>query len=200
MAIKNFDDWAFSSGYTPLSDALYRNGNDDRFTTDYLHRQYNWYAQQQRVADTGANSNLMVDVEALKSDPATVTAALIRQQSAEYDSTFKPIEDQLLQMTTFKNPELLNKELSGAIGNNGTGGYINQTLDSVFSAQGRNSSRYGANMTAEQQDALANSNNLKRSTAVVDAATRIRQKLQERDQQIMMGMGNGISAATAAAQ
>lgn len=151
---------------------------------DYMRRQQEFAALQQSVAGAGGDASMLVNYDDFKDDPAKVTAELTRKQWEDYKARFRPVEDRLMYMTTYNNPELVNQEIASAIG---TGGYVHTALNNSASQQQRNFARYGLAPTRAQQTSLDRQNNLSRSTAVVDAANRIRQRITERNQLIATG-------------
>lgn len=129
-------------------------------------------------------TGLTVDYGAFKDDPAKIIGKLTRAQYDQYLQLFAPVEQQMYDKTTLRNPGLVNSEISKATG---AGGYVNRALDSAAGQQQRSFARYGLTPNAAQQQSIDRNQALTRSTATVDAANRIRQRLGERDEQIMIG-------------
>lgn len=137
------------------------------------------------TAPTAAlNSSGLVDTTLFQRDPSAATAALTRAQWADYQQRFQPVETQLMNMTTYSNPEIVGQELGRAIGEQG---YINKAFNTAQTQAVNNTARFGAALTPEQQAARNRQFTMSKSTAVVDAANRIRQKLIDRNQQIAVG-------------
>lgn len=132
----------------------------------------------------GGDPAMFVDYEKFKDDPADVTGQLLRNQYTDYMNRYRGAEDSLMAMTTYQNPELVNQEIQQAIG---SGGYVRKALNTAEGIQQRSAARFGAIQDADTQQAVARSNDLNRSMAVVDAANRIRQRLATRNQQIAVG-------------
>lgn len=117
-------------------------------------------------------------------DPSGITAALTRQQYQDYMDRFAPIENRLLGMMSYDKPETVNQEVQSAIGQ---GGYVQSALNRNQDQQRYAFNKLGVDQTAQGKQAMDINNNLNRSTAVVDAANRIRQKIADRNQMIAVG-------------
>ncbi|MBW4056821.1 MAG: hypothetical protein HIU83_15765 [Proteobacteria bacterium] len=127
-------------------------------------------------------------------DPASGTAAdrlgaIIKGQYNDKVARFDPIENALMQQTTYMNPNLAGREIGKAEAD--TMG----TYDNIAGSQAIQLGRYGMSMTADQQSSSDRLNALGRTGAVVDAANNIRLKLVERNQQIASGSATSIGAA-----
>jgi hypothetical protein len=119
-------------------------------------------------------------------------AYITRQQWDDYMSRFAPLEEKMIGMTTYANPEIVNQEVAkgtekaaSAIGNYGEMG--KQYL-----------SRFGAALDPRQEMQTQRMENLTTGSAVSDAAARIRQNLLDQNRQIAFGMstGGGINPST----
>jgi len=159
----------------------WNDGGETGFT-DYVRQQELFKTQQAGL--NPAKQGLMVNYADFKDDPAKITSELTRAQYDQYLQLFAPVEQQMYDKTTLRNPGLVNSEISKATG---AGGYINRALDSAAGQQQRSFARYGLTPNAAQQQSIDRNQALTRSTAAVDAANRIRQRLGERDEQIMIG-------------
>ena len=148
------------------------------------------------------SSSMLVDYQKFADDPAKVTGELTRKQWEDYQNRFVPIENRVMNMTSYNSPWLVTREINQAIGGKvmdlapggtGTGsatwdsGYVNRALDASRDSQERSFARYGIAPNAQQRQALDRQSALTQSTAVVDAANRIRQRISERNQSIAQG-------------
>lgn len=114
-------------------------------------------------------------------------AWITRAQYKDYQQRFVPMEDELLNMTTYNNPALVAGEL-------GKGRQaVNKAFDTARAQQDQHMSRYGAAISADQLRSRGRSANLGRSAAIVDAANRIRARLIDQNRDIALG-----AASTAA--
>lgn len=138
----------------------------------------------QQPPKTMVNADGTINYVDFTSDPSGITAALTRQQYQDYMSRFAPIENRLLGMMSYDNPEAVNMEVQSAIGQ---GGYVQSALNRNQGQQRYAFNKLGVDQTAQAKQAMDTSNNLNRSTAVVDAANRIRQKIADRNQMISVG-------------
>jgi hypothetical protein len=206
MARQTFEEFAASKGMTGMGGAWYdpskyvagysyensaENGGtqyvDESYGEDQtadLKGKYSWYNQQEDATALGGDASSIVDVEALKADPTNVLGALTRAQYLSEKAMFEPIEDRLRNMTTYESPEKTALSINDAIGSNG---YVNKALDNSYNQGQRQTSRYGMALNARQQESVDSNAAMKRSTSVVDAANRIRQRLVSRNEQIMLG-------------
>lgn len=171
----------------------------------------------------------LVDFEKYRSDPTAAMGQLLRNEQKVYEDLYIPVENQLMGMTTYANPNLTRQELMDAIGNGSVNrndsdystetqtrwtsggpighrreisydvttpnkGYVQGAMDRAYEGQQRNFQRFGMAPTERQQAAIDVNDSLKRSTAVVDAANRIRQKISAQNDQIMMGASTASQA------
>lgn len=107
--------------------------------------------------------------------------AINKAQWEHYKTKFVPIEDRLMNMTTYGNPALAKQEIYSAQADAGA------TYDNIAGASAVQLGRYGMTRTADQQASSDRLNALGRSGAVVDAANNIRLKLVERNQMVASG-------------
>ena len=122
-------------------------------------------------------------------DPNNGTAAsrlgsITKAQWADYQTRFVPIENQLMNMTTYNNKDLAGQEIGQARTD------TSKSYDNIAGSQAIQLGRYGMGMNADQQQSSDRLNALGKSGAVVDAANNIRLKLVERNQQIASGSAN----------
>ena len=120
-------------------------------------------------------------VTQFSSDPSTTVGQLTRSQWADYVSRFSPIENQLMGMTTYNSPGLVSSEIAKGVE------IADNASATATGMRAMNRSQYGLTPRAGQQALEARQDNLTRSTAVVDAANRIRQSLIDRNRAIASG-------------
>lgn len=171
-----------------------------------INSQYEWWNKEALPAQAqGADPKMLINYKSFEDDPSKVTAEITRQQWSDYQSRFVPFENQLLGMTSYNNPGIVNQEIGAAIGEGNpaqtyrtgrgaifqrpaTGrGYVHKALDNAESQQKYQFQRYGMAPTAQQQTAIQSQNSLNRSKTVVDAANRIRRNISDRNMQIASG-------------
>ena len=108
-------------------------------------------------------------------------ANVARAEWKDYLARFKPIENALMNQTTWENPALFDENISQAQS------AINTGMDTSAQSQSQLLQRYGIGQTADYKTANDRLNNLNRQAALVDAANRIRQSLVDRNYQIATG-------------
>lgn len=136
------------------------------------------------------NSSLLVDYEKLIDDPSKVTAAITRAQWDDYVARYVPVENRLMDMTTYNNPTLAATEVSDNVA--ATAG----AADLAGGSRTRNLARYGLSQSMQQQTAASRSDAINRSLSAADAANRTRQNLIDRNRLIAVG-GNPTAALAA---
>lgn len=107
--------------------------------------------------------------------------AITKAQWEDYQTRFVPIENQLMNMTTYNNPALAGQEIGKAQSQTA------RSYDNFAQAPAIQLNRYGMTETADQQATSNRLNGLGKTGAVVDAANNIRLKLVERNQLIASG-------------
>lgn len=116
--------------------------------------------------------------------------ALEKARYEDKKARFDPIENALMQQTTYNNPNLAGQEVGKAEAD------TMQTYDNIPGSQAIQLGRYGMSMDADQQTSSDRMNALGRTGAVVDAANNIRLKLVERNQSIAAGTATSNLAST----
>lgn len=114
-------------------------------------------------------------------DPSNTIGQLTRAQWADYVQRFSPVENRLMDMTTYNSPEITAHEVERGTATAG------QAIDVASRGRALNRAQYGLTARAGQQALEARQDNIARSTAVVEAANRIRQNLIERNRNIAVG-------------
>lgn len=163
----------------------------------------------------GIDPKSLINYHDFAGDPAKMTAAITRAELQNNQDTYYPIEDALFNQTSYNNPNIASQGIAEAIGNGSitrnnfitettdgwlntgvgrkrtsthpAGGYVQGALDNAYNQQQRNFQRYGMNASTRQQSAIDNNDTMKRSTAVADAANKVRANIVDRDNQILMG-------------
>ena len=114
----------------------------------------------------GSQQAMFVDPNKFKDDPASTVAALTRAQWTDYQQRYAPLENQLMQLTTY-TPEgraALQNNIAKATAD------ADAAFTSAAGAQQRNFARYGMAPTADQQAVMNRVNGMARTAAEVDAA------------------------------
>lgn len=112
---------------------------------------------------------------------ADIAGAVTRATYKDWKQNYLPVALQMMDQTTWKNPELITEGVQSAVSD------VNNSFDAQAGVQERTLGRYGMTVTPEQKAVNDRVNNLSRSSATVDAAARIRQKLSDRNYAIAMG-------------
>jgi hypothetical protein len=108
-------------------------------------------------------------------------AQVTREYWQDWLSQGPALQRQLMNMTTYQNPNLVAEEVGAGVGR------VNTALD-VASVNYQNDLRgYGVTPSAEQQAVNGRLEALNRTTRVADAANRIRQNLFDRNRAIATG-------------
>lgn len=114
-------------------------------------------------------------------DPSTTMGALTRAQWADYLARFQPIENSLMNMTTYNNPGLVAKEVTAATES------ANTAMGVATQNRGMNRAQYGLTARPGQQVAENRQDNLTGTAAAVEAANKTRQNLTDRNRLIAVG-------------
>ncbi len=151
--------------------------------------------RSQAEIDAGYDANHAAWVAANpgKVDPGYGSAAdrvgaVTKSQWTDYQTRFIPLENQLMNMTTYNNPALAGQEIGKAETDTG------KTYDNIAGSSAIQLGRYGMSMSADQQASSDRLNALGKSGAVVDAANNIRLKLVERNQMIASGASTAMGS------
>lgn len=139
-------------------------------------------AKRNNEAVSEANPNLVDPYSGKATDKL---GAITKQQWADYQSRFVPIENQLMDMTTYNNPDLANQEINRVETDTAS------AYDNIANASAIQMGRYGISRNADQQQSSDRLSALGKSGAIVDAANNIRLKLVERNQMIASGSNPG---------
>lgn len=176
----------YSTYNPPSPDGLSESWGWNDAASESAFQQYVRNQEQFRIlqSENPSSAGLLVNYNDFKDDPAKVTGQLLRSQYDDYLSRFAPIEQQMYDMTTYRNPGLVNQEIDKAIGDNG---YVNVGLENAAGQQQRGFARYGLTPNAAQRTAIDRTNALTGSTARVNAANTIRRNLAARNDLIMIG-------------
>lgn len=128
----------------------------------------------------GPNGNL-VDWKKFQKSPSKIMAQLLRKQYEDYIARYQGTENALMDMTSYNNPELVSEEVATATNT------ANNAMAAAAANQQYAYQHLGMAQTAETQQANTARNSLNTSTAVVDAANKVRQRIADRNQQIALG-------------
>ena len=103
------------------------------------------------------------------------------KQYEDYIARYQGTENALMDMTSYNNPDLVNDEVAASTNT------VNSAMATAAANQQYAYQHLGMAQTAETQQANTARNSLNTSTAVVDAANKIRQRIADRNQQIALG-------------
>lgn len=120
-------------------------------------------------------------VSNFSSDPSVTIGALTRAQWQDYQARFVPIENRLMDLTTYNNPELAAAQVSDAMSSAGA------AVDTANQNRELNRAQYGLTARAGQQQLEARQDSVTRATASMDAANKTRQALIDRNRMIAVG-------------
>ncbi len=154
-----------------------------------------WAQEQSRIYDTVVPVGLQYPTGR---DPASKTFAsdtwadISRLQWEDYDKRFIPQEDQLIGMMTYNNPELVGESVAKSSSAAGKG------FDMASRMTDQHRARYGMAMSRGEAQHRQRTNQGQRTAAVVGAENQARQRLQERNREIALGMSNGATMAAEA--
>lgn len=133
---------------------------------------------------TGA-AGLTVAQTPSKPKASDTLAAVTRESWQDWLSQGPGLQEALMGMTTYNNPNLASQEVARGVDT------TNRALDVADNSYALNMSSYGLAPTAEQQAVNSRLSGLNRSTQTVNAANQIRQALMDRNRSIAMG---GVTA------
>lgn len=118
-------------------------------------------------------------------------AWITRAQYKDYVNRFVPMENELIGMTSYKNPAVVQEAVDkGALA-------ASNAYDTAAAQQDQTYGRYGAAISADQLRTIDRSRDLGKTAAIVDAANRIRQDLIDQDRAIAFGMSNAATSVAA---
>jgi hypothetical protein len=127
-----------------------------------------------------ANRDILLDI-LHSSSTEQDTAKLLRDQFADWQTTFQPIELGLLNQTSFNNPSILPDALDEA----------KQTVSDSYGAMGgvleRQNRSLGIQPTAQQQRSTDRIMNVKQGAATAGAENTARSNVRQMDEDILMG-------------
>ncbi|TAM30261.1 MAG: hypothetical protein EPN60_05305 [Nevskiaceae bacterium] len=113
-----------------------------------------------------------------------VNAAILRSQYANWASTYKPIEDELL--AAYKNPAVKAQATQESMD------LFRRGYAATQGATDRRLASYGLTLTPEQQEARTRSSNLQQGLGTVSAFNGTARRIEDRDKQLLTGF-SGIS-------
>jgi len=109
-------------------------------------------------------------------------AHITRQQWQDYLQRFAPREEEMIGMTTYANPGIVNQEVAKA------GQAAKQAVQNYGGMSRQYLSRYGMQLDPRATAQTERMEKLTSSAAEADAANRTRQTLQDQNRQIAFGM------------
>lgn len=122
------------------------------------------------------------------SKASDILAAKTRAEWEMIKRDFLPIEKDILQQLTFVNKDLLPNSINSA---QQTAGAMSDTMAGV---RNRSVARYGITMDPQAQEQMATSDALSKTKNMVNAGNYTRQRLLDRDKEVMLGGINAINA------
>ena len=150
----------------------------------------NLYVKNEALGRYMPDNSTFIPLQMAGGDHAAsdTTARLLRSQYDDWITTYFPKVDDLIQQTTYGNPDLMPKELDAS----------QQQVDTAFNVAHANQAyqvgKYGMDQTSEARQGQQVSAGMAQATAEVDAANRTRQRLADRNQKIALG---GLPSAVA---
>lgn len=111
-------------------------------------------------------------------------AWITRQQWDDYMKRFAPYEDEMIGMTTYKNPQVVEQEVDKGIA------AVRTSSDAYNRMNEQYMSRYGAAIDPRAAQTTGRMSNFTKTAAIADAANRIRQRLLDQDREIALGMAS----------
>lgn len=132
-------------------------------------------------APTAAPAPSTADTSLVNGKASDTLATIYRSQWEDYKARFVPLENEV--MGAYKNPSLYRAAEDQARGG------VYQTFANQPTQ--RNLSRYGVQMSPEQQAAVQRNMQLTRSATAANAVNETRRRMSERDEEIMVG---GVSS------
>jgi hypothetical protein len=118
-------------------------------------------------------------------DPRGTMANVLLGMSDDFFATAVPVKNDLLAMTTYNG----NKGVVDDLKSQGMAA-ANQSFDNIQGQAGRNTARYGMQLTAEQAGAQQSALTSGRALAGVDAANRATMFQNDLNKQLVSGMGS----------
>jgi type II secretory pathway pseudopilin PulG len=112
---------------------------------------------------------------------ALTMAGITRDQWNDWVERFRPLETELMDQTTYNDPNLVANSVSDAMGQAG------RTFDSQTAIDARSRAELGVNVGGDYQQATNRLSSLSRTASLTDAANRIRARLIDRDREIALG-------------
>ncbi len=131
------------------------------------------------AAPAGQAGDVYVDPNS--DDPSTTAANILNAQFAEWQSTYQPVEEGLMNQLSFNNPDVLTNALSQA---DKTASGISSTYQGII--QRMNASK-GLQPTAQQQMVSNRLINLSTAQNTATAEDNARSNVRSLDEMILMG-------------
>ena len=125
------------------------------------------------------NTGMMVDPNNPNAD--SIASALLANQYQEWATTFKPIEQSLMQQLSFNNPSVLTNAIGTATQ---AATQANKTMGGVLQRQ---NASVGIAATPQQQAVTGRLLNINSAENMVTAKNAARENVRTQDEQILMG-------------
>src|SRR5574343_892070 len=119
------------------------------------------------VSGTGNLSGMISGGGGKGGSASALLASVTREMWEDYKKRFFPLEEQLMGMTTYKDPSLMEREVEKGQGR------VEATFGSLWDTAVRRASSYGQSWDAAQYQANLNAHRLDKTAALADAANRI---------------------------
>lgn len=133
--------------------------------------------QQAREQWQAENPNLLPEGGSAED----MSTYLLAAEFLDWESTYQPIELNLLGQSSLNNPEVLTGAIDRATG------AVNQAYDTLGGVQDRQMAARGLVATGQQQEVADRLTGLSRAAAVAGAQNRARQQVATQDELIALG-------------
>lgn len=131
-------------------------------------------------------------VDPTNQDADSIASSLLNAQYGEWESTFKPIEESLMNQLSFNNPSVLTDAVTKADqASTQASGQMSGILE-------RQNAAMGINPTADQSAVMSRMLNLNTAANTATAENQARANVKSQDMQILMGSIPNYQVASAA--
>lgn len=114
-------------------------------------------------------------------DPRKVAAQLLRNQFADWEKSFKPIELQAIQGISFNNPSILTDAVAKA------SSVASDQSGTMKGIAERQNAAIGINPTSQQRTVMDRTRNLSQAANVAGAENTARANVRSQDEQLLLG-------------
>lgn len=133
------------------------------------------------VSGTGNLSGMISGGGGKGGSASALLASVTREMWEDYKRRFFPLEEQLMGMTTYQDPGLMDREVEQ--GKSRT----SAMYDSMWHTMEQSSRSRGQQWEPVEYQANLSAYRLDKTAALADAANRIREKIMQRDREIATG-------------